>query len=114
MQLRSKKKLIERFVNEHMPNVKKSSDMRTAFSAYWEAEKDMALESLCAEEGLHHDKVKDVIEAYHFTGRAPLRDTIVSALVEKPKVLERKSIVERVTEKVLALVQQFDDDMGDV
>jgi type I restriction enzyme, R subunit len=113
-QLRSKKELIERFINEHMANVKHSKDVRKAFKDYWEGEKQSALAALCADESLHRDKVEEIIEAYNFTGRAPLRDTIVGALIEKPKVLKRKTIVERVTEKILALVMQFDDDMGEV
>ena len=113
-QLRSKKELIERFIAEHMPKVKRSEDVSAAFKAFWEAEKIGSLQELCDEEGLNREKVNTIIEAYHFTGREPLRDTIVEALVEKPKVLQRKKIVERVTDKILAIVKQFDDDMGDV
>ncbi|WDI30269.1 type I restriction endonuclease subunit R [Hyphococcus flavus] len=113
-QLRSKKELIERFIAEFMPKVKPGEDVRQAFKDYWSTERMDSLEALCAEEGLHRDKLEDIIEAYHFTNREPLRDTVVEALVEKPKVLQRKKIVERVTEKILALVRKFDDDMGDV
>ena len=113
-QLRSKKDLIERFIAEHMPKVKKSEDVRAAFRAFWEAEKSGSLDTLCKEEGLKPSNVEAIIEAYHFSGRPPLRDTIVEALEEKPKVLERKKIVERVTEKILDLIRRFDDDMGAV
>lgn len=112
--LRSKRELIERFIAEHMPKVKRSEDVRAAFRAFWETEKKGSLESLCEEEGLKRSNVEAIIEAYHFSGRSPLRDTVVEALEEKPKVLQRKKIVERVTEKILALVQKFDDDMGNV
>ncbi|MEX6632970.1 type I restriction endonuclease subunit R [Hyphococcus lacteus] len=113
-QLRSKKELIERFIAEHMPKVKKGEDVAVAFKAYWTEERQSALATLCEEEGLRPDQIESIIESYHFTGQTPLRDTVVAALVEKPKVLERKKIVERVTEKIIALIRRFDDDMGAV
>ena len=57
---------------------------------------------------------KGMIKNYHFTGKEPLNETIVEALNQKPKILERKSIVKRVTEKLMSLVRVFDDNMGDV
>jgi type I restriction enzyme, R subunit len=67
------------------------------------------MKELCESEKLQPDAISEIISEYHFTQREPLRERIVSALKERPKILQRKSIVERVTRKLLELIQTFDD-----
>jgi type I restriction enzyme R subunit len=55
-----------------------------------------------------------MIGVYHYSSRLPLRETIIDALKEKPKLMARRSIIERVTEKLLNLIRTFDEDIGDV
>lgn len=112
--LRSKKELIEKFINENMPEIRKSDTIPDEFAAFWNNERNMALQALCQEEGLVEKKLYTVIDEYLFTGREPLRDEIIDALKIKPKMLEKKTIIERVTEKILKFINIYDDDMGDV
>ena len=112
--LRSKKELIEKFINENMPKIKKSEDVAEEFNKFWNDERRKAVEKLCREEGLSEEKLYAVIDDYLFTGRKPLRDDVIETLKTKPKILERKSIIERVTEKILSFVSVYDDDMGDI
>lgn len=113
-QLRSKKKLIEKFISENLPFIKDADNVPDEFSEFWNMEKIKALQALCKEENLIKDKLFKIIDAYLFTGRKPLRDTIVDTLEVKPKLLQRKKIVERVTEKILDFINTFDDGMGEV
>jgi type I restriction enzyme, R subunit len=53
-----------------------------------------------------------MIEQYHFSGKRPLQGEIVKALAMKPKGLRRKSVVERIIDKLFGLVSTFDDGMG--
>ena len=112
--LRSKKKLIEKFINENMPRLNKGADMKAEFSKFWTQERHLALDELCNMEGLEGDKIESMIEAYRFSGLEPLRDDILRSLKEKPKIKERKSVVERVKEKILHLIQVYDEDRGDI
>ncbi len=114
VKLRSKRELIERFIDDYMPKMSDEKNVAETFSEFWSEEKSKALKEICASEGLKIDSLQDMIEDYHFTGKEPLSETIVSALNAKPKILERKSIVKRVTEKLMSFVRVFDDDMGDV
>lgn len=113
-QLRSKRELIERFINEQMPHVATSEGMEGAFADFWKEERQKAFEAICTEEGLDEASTKELIDEYHFTGRTPLRERIVGALLVKPKILQRKAIIERVTEKLMTLVRTFDDDIGEI
>lgn len=112
--LRSKRELIERFINENMPKIKNSANISDEFNTYWNEEKQKALEELSADEGLDSVTLNKIIDDYLFTGRIPLRDTIIDALKIKPKILERKTIIERITDKILSFVRTYEDDMGDV
>jgi type I restriction enzyme R subunit len=108
-QLRSKKELIEKFIEENLPKIQDIDDIPDVFDAFWNEEKRKALDALCEEEGLDPEKLSDIVDTYLFTGRTPLRDTVVSALKVKPKLLERKAIVERVTAKVMEFIETYSD-----
>jgi len=110
--LRSKKELIERFIRENLPLVEDADDIPEAFDAFWNAEKRKALDQLCAEEGLIREKLYEVIESYIFTGREPLRESVVETLQMKPKLLERGPIVERVTGKIKEWMERFEEGVG--
>ena len=113
-QLRSKRELIERFVNEQMPRVASSASVESAFAEFWQAERQKEFDAICADEGLDQASAKELIEGYHFTGRTPLRERIVAALLVKPKILQRKTIIERVTNRLMTLIRTFDDNIGEV
>jgi type I restriction enzyme R subunit len=114
VQLRSKKELIEKFINENLPFIDDTDDIADAFEAFQDEEKRKALEQLCEEEKLSPEKLNEVIGDYLFTERTPLPDDIVDMLEVKPKILERKTVVERVTEKIVNFVKTFIDGMGEV
>lgn len=105
--LRSKKELIEKFILENLPNIQDSDAIKDEFSAFWEKEQQDAYFKLCQEEQLDPDKITDIIGDYLFTERQPMSEDIVKALKTKPKILERKTIVERVTAKLMAFIETF-------
>ncbi|MCB9344368.1 MAG: type I restriction endonuclease subunit R [Lewinellaceae bacterium] len=113
-QLRSKKELIEKFINENLPRIKDVETIPEEFDTFWNSERANALAALCSEEKLIPEKLQTVIDNYLFSGRTPLRESVVATLEVKPKLLERKSIVERVIAKILEFVDTFDDGMGSV
>ncbi|GAB6042364.1 type I restriction endonuclease subunit R, EcoR124 family [Endothiovibrio diazotrophicus] len=113
-QLRSKRELIEKFINDYMPRLPPGAELREAFAAYWEEERRAALERLCEEEGMDAQAVAEMIDAYHFTGKMPLRETLFAALKRKPKLLERKPIFERVSAALRELIVRFDEGTGDL
>jgi type I restriction enzyme, R subunit len=111
-QLRSKKELIEKFILENLPYIKESEEIPEAFEAFWNSEKNQALEQLCIEEQLNPEQLSKLLEDYLFSGRTPLSESVVAAMLVKPKLLERKSIVERIKERILDLVATFEDGLG--
>jgi type I restriction enzyme R subunit len=109
--LRSKRELIEEFINENIPSIDNAEDIPDEFEIFWSIKQKEAFEKLCQEENIPQEKVSEIISDYLFTQRSPLPDTIISLLETKPKLLERKSIVQRITDKILNLVDIFFDGM---
>jgi len=112
VQLRSKRELIEKFINEQMPNISSSTQIKDSFDTFWREEQIAALDELCEAEGLYEDQVQKIISDLNFTGQTPLREAVVSSMTTKPKILERKTVIERVTDKIMKLVRTFEDDIG--
>lgn len=112
--LRSKRDLIEKFIEQHMPSLTAGQDVQAAFADFWNVERLSAIEDICEAERIDPLAFRAMIEQYHFSGKRPLQGEIVEALAVKPKILERKSVVERIIGKLLSLVSTFDDGMGAV
>ena len=110
--LRSKRDLIETFIEQHMGAIPEGQTVTDAFSGFWDIEKTNAIAQICATEKLDPAAFKNMIEQYHFSGKKPLQGAIVDALKEKPKILDRKSVVERIGAKLLQLVATFDEGLG--
>ncbi|MDX5481238.1 MAG: hypothetical protein LPK07_06110, partial [Hymenobacteraceae bacterium] len=70
-------------------------------------EKLRAFQALYKEEKLIPEKLQEVVNTYLYTERKPLREDIVGTLQEKPRILERDKIIERVTKKVLRFVETY-------
>jgi len=112
VQLRSKRELIEKFINEQMPNISSGDAIKEGFDTFWREEQVAALDELCEQEELFEGAVQKVISDYNFTGQTPLRESIVGTMKSKPKILQRKTVIERVTDKIMKLVRTFEDDIG--
>ncbi len=108
-QLRSKKELVEKFIDENLMKIGNSENISTEFEKFWDKEKSKAFDSLCADENLHHDEVQKVVETYLYDQRKPLASDIAKTLQVKPKLLERKKIIPRVLEKLLEFIDRFSD-----
>ncbi len=111
-QLRSKKELIERFIEENLPLVRDSDLVADEFDAYWTKEKKKAVIQLSEDENLDYKKLIDVISNYLFTEKAPLRDDVIGLLNKRPSLKERASISERITTKITDFIDTFINGMG--
>lgn len=114
-QLRSKRELIEKFIEQNMPKIKFSEDVAPEFSAYWNAEREKAISDFCVAEGLKRESVDKIIAEHQFSGgKTPRREEIINALEAKPSVLERKSIIERVLSKLTSFIETFENMTGEI
>ena len=106
-QLRSKRELIEKFINEHLPTIEDSEDIPDEFVQFMTVEKLQAIKALSKEENLDSEKLEKLIGDYMFTEKIPLRDDIIDTMNIRPSLKERKTKAERITNKVLEFVETF-------
>ena len=112
VQLRSKRELIEIFIEENLPKLKSANEVEAAFEAYWDQHKQQAFQDLCAEESIAPDALQQILKTYVFANRLPREQEIVEALAFKPKILERKRVITRIADKIKAFIDTFVEGMG--
>lgn len=112
IQLRSKRELIERFIQEYMPNISNAQNMSEIFAGFWNKEKRQAIHELCEREQLDKDGIYKLIDQYNFSGKDPLRDDIFKHLAYKPKLMERKRVYTRIIGEFKDIIHKYEDDTG--
>jgi len=109
--LRSKRELIEKFIEENLPDIKDSDLIGDEFEKYWIDQKVMALSKLCEEEKLDKDQFKSLIETYVYTQQEPIREEVIQCLDNRPSILAARSIGERIIAKMKKYVKVFIEGM---
>lgn len=108
IELRSKKELIEKFIEQNLPKVGDAAEIPDTFESFWEAERIAAFDRLVKEEQLDADKLKKVIDRYVYTGKEPLPDPDIMELINHPlKLTDRATTRKRVLGKVVDFVSTF-------
>ena len=106
--LRSKRELIEKFIQENLPEITDTDEIVPAFEKFWSEEQQNAFNKLVLEENLSAEKTEKLIEDYLFAEREPLRDEILDLIEgEKPSLLQRKTLGERILKKIMVFVDTF-------
>ncbi|SHJ61879.1 type I restriction enzyme, R subunit [Reichenbachiella agariperforans] len=105
--LRSKRELIEKFVEENLPKIKDVDNIPDEFEKFWTDQKVLALEKLCEEEDLDKRQFQALIDAYIYSEQEPLRDEVFKCLDNRPSVLQARAIGERIIIKMKAFVEVF-------
>lgn len=106
-QLQSKRALIEKFIDEHMPTVVDADAIDDAFEQYWQDQKVLALAKLCEEEKLDQAQFKALIDTYIYSGREPIKDEVFQCLDNRPSLLQARTIGDRILSKMKEYVEVF-------
>ncbi len=106
--LRSKKELIEKFIQENLPVIEDTQDIPEAFEKFWNEEQQKAFDELVKEENLSADRTQSLIEDYLYAEREPMRDEVLQLIKgSEPKLLERKKIGDRILNRIMDFVEKF-------
>ncbi|HEY5591942.1 MAG TPA: type I restriction endonuclease subunit R [Paludibacter sp.] len=106
--LRSKRELIEKFIHENLAAIVDSDEIIPAFEKYWSIEQQKAFSTIVTEENLSEERTEKLIEDYLFAEREPLRDEVLELIEgEKPSLLQRKKLGDRITKRIMDFVDTF-------
>lgn len=111
--LRSKRELIEKFIQENLPIIDDTDNIQPEFDKYWNQEQQNAFLNIVKEENLSAPKTEKLIEDYLFAEREPLRDEVLELIEgEKPSLLQRKKLGDRILKRIMDFVETFIDGMN--
>jgi type I restriction enzyme R subunit len=111
--LRSKRELIEKFIQDNLPVITDTDEVATAFDKYWSEEQQKALSKLVTEESLSPSKTEKLIEDYLFAERQPLRDEVLELIEgEKPSLLQRKKLGDRILKRIMDFIETYINGMA--
>ena len=110
-ELRSKRELIESFINGTLPTIHESSDVEEAFSDFVSEEQAKAFRDLCQQEGLNAEKTQALLDRYLSTGRLPRNHDLGTLLKSQPSILQRQSALEKIRDKISNFIQTFVEGM---
>ena len=105
--LRSKRELIERFIEENLPHIEDADKIEDEFELYWQEQKVLALSKLCEDENLDKAQFKALIDTYIYSGQEPIRDDVFKCLDNRPSILQARHIGERILDKMREFVEVF-------
>jgi len=107
IELRSKRELIEKFIEENLPHIQDVDKIQDEFEQYWQDQKILALGKLCEDEHLDKGQFKALMEGYIYSGREPLRDDVFKCLDNRPSILKAREIGERIIDKMKEFIEVF-------
>jgi type I restriction enzyme R subunit len=107
VQLRSKRELIEMFIEETLPHIDDADNIQDEFERYWQEQKVLALAKICDEEYLDKEQFNNLIEAYIFSGQDPIRDDVLKCLGNRPSILAARDTGNRIIQKMKEFVEVF-------
>ncbi len=111
--LRSKRELIEKFIQENLPVIIDTDEIEPEFDKFWSKEQQQAFTKLVSDENLSAEKTEKLIEDYLFAERQPMRDEVLELVNgEKPSLLHRKKIGDRILKRIIDFVETFINGMN--
>jgi len=112
IQLRSKKALIQTFIDENLPNIKSTENVTTKFESFWAENKRQAFNALCTEENIVPEELQKLLNDCMFANRLPREQEIANTLNFKPRILQRQPIIDRIGNKIQTFINTFIEGMG--
>lgn len=107
--LRSKKELVLKFIEENLPHIHDVSEIQDKFEKFMNTEKAKYFHEFCSEEWIDAEKFEAVLGSYIYTQKTPSEDLIVDTMKTKPWFFERHKIIERITAKMKKFVDMFEN-----
>ncbi|MGQ1911691.1 type I restriction endonuclease subunit R [Marinifilum sp. RC60d5] len=105
--LRSKRELIEKFIEENLPAIHDADKIEEAFDQYWQDQKVLALGKICEDESLDKAQFKSLIDTYIYSGQEPIRDDVFKCLDHRPSILKAREIGVRILNRMKEFVEVF-------
>ena len=108
IQLRKKKDLIRKFIEENLPKLGGADNVEQEFQKFWQSERSVEIRKIADSEKINLPDLEKVLGNYLYTQRMPHGQQIVEMLPARPGILERESVVERIKSALQRIVEVFE------
>lgn len=105
-ELRNKKELIEKFIEENLPEIDDRSKLEENFDNYIDLERAKEIDKLAQQEKLNQEKLQEIIENYEFSNLI-YSEEVKKALTVKYKFLERFEKSKEIIQMIIKIVNKF-------
>ena len=105
--LYDKQELIQKFLDENIPRMITGQSVEEAFAQFWDVEKERAIDELCQKEAIKPEVFKQVIGKYEYTKRLPSREDVTDLPITRPKISERKTLMNTLVVKTRQFIDKF-------
>lgn len=109
--LRSKRELIEKFIDENLPLITDLDSIPDEFERFIQEEKTLALDKICSAEELDKQQFSALMETYVYSSQEPIREDIFACLGDRPSILQAREIGERILGRMREYVAVFVEGM---
>ncbi len=115
IKLRSKKELIEEFIEKNLDGIENSDEVADKFESFWGEKKIKAFNTLCEEEDLDNSQIEKIVDEYLFANQVPdIRNKVMESMKKKEGLLSRQKNTTRVIDKIMSFVNTFIEDIVSV
>ena len=105
--LHDKQELINKFIKENVPKMLNGQSVQDAFAEFWDVQKEQAYQSLCTEENLKPEVMKELLDKYEFTKRLPRKEELKDLPNYKVKLFERDNVFSGLLAKTRRFIEKF-------
>lgn len=105
--LRSKRELILKFINENYPQIKDKEMIQDEFDTYLETERIKSFDNLAKEESIDPEKLNQLLENFLYSPISLDRDTVLKYRNNSVSITQRKIVGERIINKIKTFVETF-------
>jgi len=107
-QLRKKKELVKKFIEDSLPTINKADDVESAFNTFWAGERSDSLKKLAQDENIPEENIEKLIGEYLYSQKLPREQDIADMLPQQPKIKDRSTILERIRSAIENIVEMFE------
>lgn len=105
--LRSKRELIEKFIGDSLPQIQDAGSVQEQFENFVELQKNREFVKFCEDEKLDKNKFDEIVGKYVFNKRLPLPSQITDSLLFEVKILDRRTIINRIKLRLEKFVETY-------
>jgi type I restriction enzyme R subunit len=111
--LRSKKELIEEFIEDYLEDIASPEEVADAFNAYWSEKKIKAFHTICEDEDLKQDRIEAIVEEILYSGQAPeIREDVMKAMNKQETFMQKRQSTNRIVDKIYDFINTFIEGMA--